>query len=246
MSKVQFNQKGYVGSKMSIRASAAYESGEMPISKWTKSEICEQLTEMFGDAARDFKSFKKSDLMCILERSSWHHTGKFAQCTDFYRITLEGAQWFAWAHHVPSMQEAIHEFAERMDAKKRDREENERREAAELAERRAIVKQRGESLSEALPAALKASLSQIVTEEYFGELAEQFEIKTSTGYIIAVHARLNDEEGRLMLHKFHAAILSEDIPSTLLNLALMIEANAYKPPFDGCCWKNFNAHRIAA
>lgn len=36
MSKVRYNQSGYFGSSMSLRAVEAYEAGEKPKSKWTK------------------------------------------------------------------------------------------------------------------------------------------------------------------------------------------------------------------
>ena len=32
---------GYIGNKMSVRAYEAYESGEKPLSKWTKNDIIE-------------------------------------------------------------------------------------------------------------------------------------------------------------------------------------------------------------
>lgn len=37
MTQVAYGQKGYLGSSMSVRAVEAYEQGEMPISRWTKT-----------------------------------------------------------------------------------------------------------------------------------------------------------------------------------------------------------------
>ena len=37
MSRVAYGQKGYSGASMSANARAAYEAGEMPRSKWTKT-----------------------------------------------------------------------------------------------------------------------------------------------------------------------------------------------------------------
>lgn len=39
MSRVAYGQKGYSGASMSVNARAAYEAGEMPRSKWTKTAI---------------------------------------------------------------------------------------------------------------------------------------------------------------------------------------------------------------
>lgn len=39
MTQVVYGQKGYLGSSMSVRAAEAYEQGEMPISRWTKTAI---------------------------------------------------------------------------------------------------------------------------------------------------------------------------------------------------------------
>lgn len=39
MGAVSYGQAGYVGTSMSVRARAAYESGEMPMSKWTRGAI---------------------------------------------------------------------------------------------------------------------------------------------------------------------------------------------------------------
>ena len=39
MTQVTYGQKGYLGSSMSVRAGEAYEQGEMPISRWTKTAI---------------------------------------------------------------------------------------------------------------------------------------------------------------------------------------------------------------
>lgn len=41
MTQVVYGQKGYLGSSMSVRAAEAYEQGEMPISRWTKTSIHE-------------------------------------------------------------------------------------------------------------------------------------------------------------------------------------------------------------
>lgn len=61
--KVNYNQKGYVGQSMSGRARQAYDNGEKPKTYWTKQEILDALSNMFGnEEASGFKSFSKQDL----------------------------------------------------------------------------------------------------------------------------------------------------------------------------------------
>lgn len=86
---VNYNQKGYVGQSMSVRARIAYESGEMPLSKWTKKVIISALEEseypqsMIDKAKKlTLKELKEQ----ALEETSCHHTGKFAQMTSFYSL----------------------------------------------------------------------------------------------------------------------------------------------------------------
>ena len=89
MAEVEWNQKGYVGSRMSKRAVQAYKEGEKPKSKWNKKEILREIEEYFGeDLAVLFNKWKIDDLKNrFLEYSSWHHTGKFARATQFYILS---------------------------------------------------------------------------------------------------------------------------------------------------------------
>ena len=86
---------GYIGQRMSERAAAAYDMGEKPFSKWTKSEIIERLQKLIdsGDlesTPEDMKRIKrltaKTVKYAFLKKSSWHHTGKYYKETDFYDI----------------------------------------------------------------------------------------------------------------------------------------------------------------
>lgn len=96
---VQFNQNGYIGSSMSVRAIEAYNQGEMPKSKWTKSAMLEAIA--YAIQENDFeitdeqwvniqKLNKESIFNNFFEWSSWHHTSKYANETDFYSVN-EGA-----------------------------------------------------------------------------------------------------------------------------------------------------------
>ena len=74
---------GYCNFSMSNNAVAAYQGGERPISKWTKESI---LTYFNNDKTRKiFSELKVTDLKeILLEVSSWHHTSKNYNRTDFY------------------------------------------------------------------------------------------------------------------------------------------------------------------
>ena len=97
MGKVTYDQAGYCGSSMSERAREAYESGEMPKSKWTKAvmvaalqEWCEENDRALND---DVEKMRKDDIWSrFFKWKSWHHTGKFANETDFYGIDEDAAE----------------------------------------------------------------------------------------------------------------------------------------------------------
>ena len=82
---------GYVGWSMSRRAAEAYEDGEMPKSKWTKGAMVAAIRDCCDefDLAYDPKveSMRKDELFHrFFEVTSWHHTSKFFNETDFYGI----------------------------------------------------------------------------------------------------------------------------------------------------------------
>lgn len=87
---------GYSGYSMSNRAVEAYENGEKPISKWTKTVFFEELNENLEDynisaeKINALKSLKVSILKeNFLKKSSWHHTSNYFNNTDFYKINLD-------------------------------------------------------------------------------------------------------------------------------------------------------------
>ena len=80
---------GYHGYSMSNNAVAAYEDGEMPLSKWTKSAILNELVEQ--EANPDIIALAKKMTVAQLKdvflyKSSWHHTSKMYNITDFYSV----------------------------------------------------------------------------------------------------------------------------------------------------------------
>lgn len=73
---------GYDGYRMSKRASEAYRNGEKPFSKWTKKEI----VSLSGDER--MAGYPLSVLrQYFLYQSSWHHTSRYANRTDFFSIS---------------------------------------------------------------------------------------------------------------------------------------------------------------
>lgn len=88
MAKVSYGQSGYVGCKMSERAQEAYDSGERPISKWNKWDIlCELENDLDDDTFAKLTKYSAQALKNVcLEWTSWHHTGSYANETDFYKV----------------------------------------------------------------------------------------------------------------------------------------------------------------
>lgn len=84
---------GYKGYSMSNNAVAAYSDGEMPLSKWTKGAILKaiyencEIAEEKADLLRKMTAKELKDK--FLKYSSWHHTSKFYNCTNFYNLDVE-------------------------------------------------------------------------------------------------------------------------------------------------------------
>lgn len=83
---------GYIGYSMSRRAAEAYEDGEVPKSKWTKKAMvaaiqsyCDEFDMLF--ALDLLKGMRKDEVFeRFFYKSSWHHTSKFFNETDFYKL----------------------------------------------------------------------------------------------------------------------------------------------------------------
>ena len=76
---------GYDGYSMSNNARYAYANGEMPMSKWSKANIVDAVSEINSDidiSKLNLDTLKKK----FLRRSSWHHTSMHYNVTDFYSI----------------------------------------------------------------------------------------------------------------------------------------------------------------
>lgn len=146
MSKVTYNQAGYVGSFMSERAVEAYQAGEMPKSKWTKQamlaavEDCCDENDLAFDASALAKLRKDEIFARFFWRSSWHHTGKFARETDFYQVDEDEVRdtFPKLSDDEIAVRRAEREAAWKAareaeaEARRRAREEKERRNACQL------------------------------------------------------------------------------------------------------------------
>lgn len=91
MGAVNYGQGGYVGTSMSVRARQAYESGEMPMSKWTRGAIISAVKDYCADFDLAFdpkiETMSRAKLAeTYLEYKSWHHTGRFARETEFFGL----------------------------------------------------------------------------------------------------------------------------------------------------------------
>lgn len=80
----------YIGKSMSVRARQAYNRGEMPLSKWTKSLVLDYVDVWLKNhdvewTRRDLNRISKTTLFeLLLTCTSWHHTGEYYRRTDFY------------------------------------------------------------------------------------------------------------------------------------------------------------------
>ena len=86
---------GYHNYSMSNNAVLAYENGEKPLSKWTKAAIIESLAEQ--EAPANFiEAVKKQPAAAVktvlLYCSSWHHTSKEYNRTNFYSVEYIDAE----------------------------------------------------------------------------------------------------------------------------------------------------------
>jgi hypothetical protein len=84
---------GYRGWSMSNNAVAAYENGEMPISKWTKTNIFEAMQEQEVELKCSMEKLRKLPVKVLkeicLEYSSWHHTSNHYNETEFYSLNID-------------------------------------------------------------------------------------------------------------------------------------------------------------
>lgn len=86
--------RGYKGQSMSVNAVWAYDRGEKPLSKWTKSAILEEIENIFDELPEEkAEMIKKMTLTELRENflnyTTYHHTGKFYNSTNFYQLNAD-------------------------------------------------------------------------------------------------------------------------------------------------------------
>ena len=91
---------GYNGYSMSNNATDAYNNGEMPLSKWKKSYILDEIENVLAqhksvELLENFKKMNLSDLKEFLTCSSWHHTSCKYNKTDFYKLDEDRIENYA-------------------------------------------------------------------------------------------------------------------------------------------------------
>jgi len=207
--QVRYNQSGYVGQSMSVRAKQAYDSGEMPKSKWTKSAIIEELENMFGEEeASGFKKFSRQTLFDgVCSYSSWHHTGKFANATEFYSIDRNNALLFAEENNIASMKETIEndeDYNQMLAEKEKEAERYKKEKEEEKKKEEQIKKQRIEyvkTIYPKLPKIISDSLSEIEEISHRGSKAFEFSFTMPDDYLLYFHAYDKDKEELESLYK---------------------------------------------
>ena len=84
---------GYDNYSMSNNAVAAYQTGEKPKSKWTKTDILAELknqAEELNVSLTDIEKLPIAHLRDIaLVKTSWHHTSSHFNRTSFYMVDAE-------------------------------------------------------------------------------------------------------------------------------------------------------------
>ncbi len=85
---------GYNFYSMSNNAVKAYSQGSMPISKWNKKNILERISNIINEYSlpvdlSKLDKLKVDDLKNYLKQDGYHHTSKFYNSTDFYKIDIE-------------------------------------------------------------------------------------------------------------------------------------------------------------
>lgn len=98
---------GYINQSMSVRAAQAYEAGYKPLSKWTKTDIINNVIESGVWSEDELKKYPKKVLAdMFLEYQGWHHTSKMFNQTCFFGINLNAAE----EHDVEALDQLLDEY----------------------------------------------------------------------------------------------------------------------------------------
>lgn len=98
---------GYINQSMSERAALAYQHGLKPLSKWTKTDIIDNVVESGVWTEDELKKYPKKVLAdMFLEYQEWHHTSKMFNQTAFFGINLNAAE----THDVEALDQLLADY----------------------------------------------------------------------------------------------------------------------------------------
>lgn len=98
---------GYINQSMSERAALAYQHGLKPLSKWTKTDIIDNVVESGAWSEAELKKYPKKVLAdMFLEYQEWHHTSKMFNQTAFFGINLNEAE----SHDVEALDQLLADY----------------------------------------------------------------------------------------------------------------------------------------
>ena len=247
-SPVKFNQKGYSGQSMSVRAKQAYDSGEMPKSKWTKSAIIDALEDAFGEnAIADFKKFSKDTLFTNLcKYSSWHHTGKFANATEFYSFDPELALLFADENNLKSMQDVL-KNDENYQKLKKEREKTKQaqdKEKQDYQDKQNIRKELAYNLYNDMPEFLSTTTTPIESILHRGDEAFRFSFQSPNNWMFSIHAYENDLEELEQLYADLKNKKHTKKTDSIYKFVAYISSDNIELDLDGVLYKGWNVKQL--
>lgn len=113
---------GYYGYSMSNNAVDAYRNGEMPLSKWNKKIITEEMKKQIAEGELSLqcsleelgKLPLKALKECFLYCSSEHHTSKYYNMTRFYSLDTDSLEELT----DQKLEEIAHRYKEQREQKK--------------------------------------------------------------------------------------------------------------------------------
>ncbi len=144
----QVLDQGYdYGKHMSNNAVSAYDDGKMPLSKWTKNAILDQIDDLDDSKLELAQLLTLKELKNeLLQWTEWHHTGIFYDNTDFYGINKAAlerldkkrvAEIKGWT--VDKVDQKIKQKVEReKEAQRKKEEEKKQREIKEKDEEKKL------------------------------------------------------------------------------------------------------------
>lgn len=146
---------GYNGYSMSNNAVEAYKSGAKPLSKWKKDDFISYAEENFSNKenyVEKIEELKKINIAGLKDKflynSSWHHTSKEYNKTNFYSIDeIEFEEFFETENEKREKEEKrLKLFAENLEKIKIEEQEKAKKKAEAEAKMKNFVNFKKENL----------------------------------------------------------------------------------------------------